>query len=754
MATMAATPGFYSERQSPIRFIHERRRISQLSADWSGMTHEHAPTHSSSPSQSIGDVSFEHIARRSPAMHYALAASSPVPSSGASSAWSGPRHRTTQTQTHAACGSMDSDADKSPKVSENGWFRKLRRSSSKQSSVQSGSPEMPGSIRRARNKLFSSGGKSDTTDTRPDERHAILGQSSRRVVEICGVRSTASERDLPTGLLHRSALNVPTVVDACVSYLIRHGAPTTPGVFRINGSSAAVKRLLEHFSSGRDIDEIDGITCESGQPLTIYDVASCLKKYLVSLPAGLLGQKLFSELLEITEVVQHGVPAEVDGACEDVAAALRDIVDRHKFNTLCVVMALLALIDGGAASLTAADGDAGKLMNARALAIVFAPVCCGQAALLSPTASSGGARSSTSMSDHSRSGVARTSSIGSDGKAGSIDKVIEDELRAAEQGSSVIYFLIRHWAAIVRHMKDDEAASLEQAIGGLDIGNYTTTKDAHALEDRTPALTAESSPSLDGPTSPDATTQMELRAVVGPKTTTAEDIDALQKCLGQESGDEAFPIDDGVLKPSSGAIKVEKDVVIQGLSLIDMTTKSALPTGDRAPASPSASFRSTPSRHRMSTGMDRNAIAAAPIMDSRFSISPVPPASHGSDMSSSPVRHAVRSSPPSSRYTTFTSPPSDYEPFQIQRQHQLSMKQHQKQQQWLDDLGRSADSTASTQSTGNAASSSAAAAFEEELRIVRQDLRNAEAEIAQLVDANLKLKQENVRLRRSAVVLH
>ena len=303
------------------------------------------------------------------------------------------------------------------------------------------------------------------------------------------------------------------------------------------------------------------------------------------------------------------------------------------------------------------------------------------------------------------------------------DKFIEDELRAAGQGTCVMHFLIRNWSRIVGHLRDGEADSIERAVGKLGISASTTSLHQH---ETTPALTAESSPSIESPSSPVHPPSLDYHVLVDTRSATADDIDALQKCLAQDnSDDDLLNRDNQNLKE----MKLEPDVVLQGLSLIDIHTKTALPTGGaRSPSSLRSIGRSRPIS--LASFRTTTAPAAPPIMESRFSISPVPPASHGSDLSSSPMRpmSTIHASPRSARFSYHTPPPEQY-----------GFSQHVASNATHDGDDKSAAKTI--------------AALQDELRRARQDLHAAYAETALLVDANLQLKQENLRLRRSAIVM-
>ncbi|BFZ57752.1 hypothetical protein PYCC9005_004805 [Savitreella phatthalungensis] len=408
---------------------------------------------------------------------------------------------------------------------ESGWFRRFRKpseqklnlhlSSSPASSTHSehmmgvtASSQTGTAVKRSRStkKLFAKSRTSDeiTASAGATDRVAILGQSSRRVVDIGGIDEQAS-RLLPSRLIHRRSIKVPYIVDACVSFLLSKDGVSSPGIFRINGSGTAVKTLLEHFSKVSEPQEripLDELDLPSTGDLTVYDVASCLKKYLVSLPAGLLGQNVCDLLYEIANAEDD---AEDDGEsiCEDIAAAVATIVDRHKLNTLCVVMGLLVLVREKAEQMVAAGAarDSGY-MTASSIAIVFAPVCVGQiAASTAPVGMAEMTRTLTQTSGKSVSDAER-------------DSLIETELRNTKRGSVVMRFLVSHWAGVVKYLGDDQLAQgldrLDHNLHMLDIAASSSPSYEDGLSpvlpttnDRTPALTADSSPSMQSDHMPD-----------------------------------------------------------------------------------------------------------------------------------------------------------------------------------------------------------------------------------------------------------
>ncbi|PHH88933.1 hypothetical protein CDD83_6866 [Cordyceps sp. RAO-2017] len=93
---------------------------------------------------------------------------------------------------------------------------------------------------------------------------------------------------------------LPAVAYRCLQYLDSHGAVREEGIFRISGSSSAIKELRERFNARGDVDLVGagGIT---GQPLDIHAIASLLKLYLRELPEQILTKNLQWQFIRLAD---------------------------------------------------------------------------------------------------------------------------------------------------------------------------------------------------------------------------------------------------------------------------------------------------------------------------------------------------------------------------------------------------------------------------------------------------------------------
>ena len=268
----------------------------------------------------------------------------------------------------------------------------------------------------------------------PVKPKTIVGQTAQQAVEIGGHASNASQI-LPRSLLPSSSIEIPYIVDACITWLMENDAAMTPGIFRINGSNQSVKAVLEHFSGGCVRMPLQDIDTPSGQPLSVFDIASVLKKFLVLLPGGLFGQACFEDLLEISEDT-HKIAAQQVAA--DTAQVLRSITP-EKRSIAIVLFAFLRHIADRASYFSVRTNPSWQeagYMNSQSLSIVFSPTCLG-----TKEAHSDMSRSSTAQSERS---------FHSDSSS-----PIEEAVAVAKQGAQVIKMIIDHWSTIVPYFTSD-----------------------------------------------------------------------------------------------------------------------------------------------------------------------------------------------------------------------------------------------------------------------------------------------------------
>lgn len=298
-------------------------------------------------------------------------------------------------------------------------------------------------------------------------KQTILGQTAKKAIETGGHASNSSKL-LPNSLLPMSPVEVPYIVDTCVSWLIENKAHMTPGIFRINGSDKAVRAIIDHFSAGSVRMPLEDIDLPDGQLISVHDVASCLKKFLVLMPGGLLGESVFETLSAISDEAETNTDASI---ARDIGEAFQSVKDRPKFHVVLVLMALLRYIADQSRQLGMHDDpkqDTG-FMTAFSLSIVFSPTCLG-----TRDASSAMRRSSTSYSDRSIQSDSTTP--------------IEEAVAAARLGSKVLQMLISSWTDVVPYLAsgleygglDDSVAMLE--IVSLPIMQHEEIKIARPLQ--------------------------------------------------------------------------------------------------------------------------------------------------------------------------------------------------------------------------------------------------------------------------------
>mgnify|MGYP002713812158 CR=1 FL=1 len=158
---------------------------------------------------------------------------------------------------------------------------------------------------------------------------------------------------------------VPAVVRRCVDYLEHTRGIEEEGIYRVSGSSSAVKALYESFSAMRDVDlEADGAQLRTltSDP---HNLSSLLKMYLRALPENLCASRLadMSQAAELPDRTER-------------AAALAQLVAQlppENYSLLRYLCAHFNRVDAAA--------DKNK-MNAHNLGIVLSPTLAMPASLL------------------------------------------------------------------------------------------------------------------------------------------------------------------------------------------------------------------------------------------------------------------------------------------------------------------------------------------------------------------------------------
>ena len=94
-------------------------------------------------------------------------------------------------------------------------------------------------------------------------------------------------------LSHREfkGLKIPSICFWCFDFLDRRGAIYEEGIFRVSGSTSAIRQLKQKFDDALDVDLF-----ESPLAPDVHTVASLLKAYLRELPSLIFGEHTYIEL--------------------------------------------------------------------------------------------------------------------------------------------------------------------------------------------------------------------------------------------------------------------------------------------------------------------------------------------------------------------------------------------------------------------------------------------------------------------------
>ncbi|KAM0740814.1 hypothetical protein ACQRIT_005998 [Beauveria bassiana] len=186
------------------------------------------------------------------------------------------------------------------------------------------------------------------------------------------------------------ALILPTCIRATAQYVSQYA--NTRGIFRIPGSMKVVGALFDYYchmdKGGADIS---GTVRSATLPLhiqySVHDIASTLKRFLSTLPGGILGSLL---LFDSFIAVQSQLNAEPEFPRTNqtkvrarlIALAIGTIESQYRRELICAIFGLLSMI-GRIAELAPREDDAGlplpttDLMGYGALSICFGPLLVG-----------------------------------------------------------------------------------------------------------------------------------------------------------------------------------------------------------------------------------------------------------------------------------------------------------------------------------------------------------------------------------------
>lgn len=232
------------------------------------------------------------------------------------------------------------------------------------------------------------------------------------------------------------------------------------GVFRVPGSVRVVSALYSYYCDADKENAQISTTVRSGSlpthfSYTIQDVASTFKKFLSTIPGGILGSlKVFDVFVAIHSQVRADPKHGHATRARLIALAVGTVQSHLRRELICAVFGLLSFLGSAAETATQTDGD-GKatappnLMNYEALGIVFGPLLVGDL-LSSQTAK---------LSDPSQ-GVVFFPATPPMSKGEKQRKLVEDQLKARALAvdkvwvaNQVAIMILRHWKGAVEYMR-------------------------------------------------------------------------------------------------------------------------------------------------------------------------------------------------------------------------------------------------------------------------------------------------------------
>ncbi|KAM0264238.1 hypothetical protein ACHAQJ_000725 [Trichoderma viride] len=288
------------------------------------------------------------------------------------------------------------------------------------------------------------------------------------------------------------SLILPTCIRATAQYIAQNA--TTRGIFRIPGSVKVVNSLYDYYCYADDYGPtVSGTVCRATLPThipySIHDVASTFKRFLSSLPGGVLGSlSLFDAFIGIHSQL-NGQPEfprtkQTKVRARLIALAIGTIESQFRRELICAVFGLLSLI-GRIAEVSPHEDCDGRplptndLMGYRALGIVFGPLLVrdlfDRYAMKLATPASGLLLFPISPKRHRRDRQKMKTTKDSKSEFPEVNKVMV--------AISIAEMLIVNWRDVVRQMKAlgthfrHDTASLRLKRGG-DI--HSSTSDLFA----------------------------------------------------------------------------------------------------------------------------------------------------------------------------------------------------------------------------------------------------------------------------------
>lgn len=265
------------------------------------------------------------------------------------------------------------------------------------------------------------------------ESYGIFGVSLSSLIQEMG---TSSITKFPENLMF-SEHKVPLIFKICVTKILEKGLET-PGLFRVNGSRSVIRSFIEYFlknkskvSSEQDIENLK-------INANIHDFASLIKKLLVELPGGIIGNKL--QLQALFPLLEDRASARVlmppDVRARMFALALSTIEDQNRFYLACSVFALLRAVATSTEQKERFLNYPKDLnyMKPEALGLVFAPTLLGKQVNSSNVSNT----LNPAILSQEHSGPLR---------------VIKEEKEKARQSAKLIETIIDYWEQIVVQLK-------------------------------------------------------------------------------------------------------------------------------------------------------------------------------------------------------------------------------------------------------------------------------------------------------------
>lgn len=268
-----------------------------------------------------------------------------------------------------------------------------------------------------------------------NESYGIFGVPLSSLIQDMGMSHITN---FPENLMF-SEHKVPLIFKICIAKILEKGLET-PGLFRVNGSRSVIRSFIEQFLKNKS-----KISCETDvenfkiNP-NIHDYASLIKKLLVELPGGIIGNKLqlhaLFPLLEDRASARILMPPDVRARL--LALALSTIQDRNRFYLACSVFALLRAVA------TCTEQKERFLnypkdlnyMKPEALGLVFAPTLLGR-----------------QINSSSIPNIKDSGNLLNKEQIGPL-KMIKEEKEKARKSAKLIETIIDYWEQIVVQLKE------------------------------------------------------------------------------------------------------------------------------------------------------------------------------------------------------------------------------------------------------------------------------------------------------------